>query len=167
MTGGTEKIFGGVQINFTLIFEGENQKKVFNRAVDVLSGQSRLGGRRGTAESNGADLASCPQIQEERPKKRSSARNLRLSLSVHTCFSSWNKILFTLSGAQAVFWGGTGPVFFGAQPSLGGNTSRLEGTSSNLGGSTAPKCPPVQSCKSARAFRVGFGLGPGSGRVRA
>ena len=41
--------------------------------------------------------------------KKCPAQYLRLSLRVHSCFSSWNEILLTLSGAQAVFWRGTGP----------------------------------------------------------
>ena len=46
--------------------------------------------------------------QKNSNNKRSSARNLRLSLRGHTCFFSWSEILLTLSGAaQVLFWGDT------------------------------------------------------------
>ena len=80
----------------------------------------------------------------EDQKKKPSAQNLRLSLRVHTCFSSWKEILLTLFGAQAVLWGvqaakcnSVAPgllLSFGAQPSLRGHNSCLGGTSSDLGG---------------------------------
>ena len=108
-----------------------------------------------TAESNGADLASCPQIQGWRPKnnkKRSSAQNLRLSIRVHTCFSSWNEILLMLGRAQAVFWEALTskctPVapglllFLGAQSTLGEHTSRLGGHKKWFG-EHGPEVPPV------------------------
>ena len=86
-------------------------------------------------------------------KKNSSARYLRLRLGVHSWFLSWNKILLTLGGAQAVFWGGTGPemhysgtmpitFFWGTILAWEAHISRLGGTSSDFGGGTAPKCPP-------------------------
>ena len=62
-----------------------------------------------------------PKFRGEDQKKRSWAQNLRLSVGVHSCFSSSNEILVTLGGAQAVFFGGrdpemhssgTGPVTF-------------------------------------------------------
>ena len=85
----------------------KTKKKVFNLAVYLLSGTSLARGD--TTESNGANLATCSQNRGRRPKKikkkRSLAQNLRLSLHVHLCFSSWNEIFLTLSGAQEVFWG--------------------------------------------------------------
>ena len=63
--GGQKKCLGA-QINFTFIVGREAKKKGLNQ--DLLSGhKSRLGGGHvhcltGPAESNGADLASCPQI---------------------------------------------------------------------------------------------------------
>ena len=76
-------------------------------------------------------------------KRRSSARNHKLCLGVHTCFASGNETFLTLGGAPAVFWGGgtgpemhssdIGPVTFfwesilawGAHFSLGGTRSDL------------------------------------------
>ena len=63
-------------------------------------------------------------------KKGSSARNLRLRLGVHSCFSSWNGTTHAW-GAQAVFWGAQTRKYaqvpldllfsFEAQSSLGGH----------------------------------------------
>ena len=76
---------------------------------------------------------------------RSSGRNLRLSLGVHSCFSSWNETLLKLEGAQAVFFFGgaqepkctpLGPdllLSFGAQSLLGRHTSPVGGTNCDLG----------------------------------
>ena len=100
------------------------------------------------------------KFRSEDQKKRFSARNLRLSLRVHTCFSSWNENLFSLSGAQAVFRGVQAPkctlvapgllLYFRAQPLLVGTFLAWGGISSDLGGSV-PKCPLVApglpSCK--------------------
>ena len=82
--------------------------------------------------------------EDQKKKKRSSVRNHKLSLHVHSSVSSWNEILLTLSGAQAVFWRSTGSemhssgfgllLSFGAQSSLGGTSSDL--------GENGPEIPP-------------------------
>ena len=51
----------------------------------------------------------------ELKKKRSSARNLRLCLGVHSCFSPWNETLLTLGGGGG---GGHKQYFLGAGPKL-------------------------------------------------
>ena len=92
-------------------------------------------------ETNGADLASSPQIQEWRRKK-----SLRRKIS--GSFFSFNFFPFLepkfcsrfrgqrqyFAGAQATKCTSVVPgllLSFGAQPSLGGHTSRLVGTISN------------------------------------
>ena len=76
-------------------------------------------------------------------KKRFSVRNLRLRLSVHSCFSSWHDMLLTIGGAQAPKCTPVVPgllLSFGAQSSLERAHFSLGGTNSDLEG-TAPKCP--------------------------
>ena len=59
------------------------------------------GGRERRAEKVfGATDKFCPQIREWRSKKKFSARNFRIRLRVHSCFSYWNETLLRL-------WGGT------------------------------------------------------------
>ena len=82
-------------------------------------------------------------------KKKSSARNLRLRLCVHSCFSSWNETLLTFGGHKQYFGGAQAlkciPVTpglllsFGAQFSLEGNFSFRE-VQAVIWGEAAPKC---------------------------
>ena len=156
MTGGTQKNIWGAQINLTLIFEREDLKKgLYPGRLPSFGAQGGIFiAWRGAAKSNGADVASCPQIQGSRPifKKSSLERNPRLSLGVHSCFSSWNEILLTFRGAQAVFLGDAGPeitsiapgllLSFGHNPRLGSTILALGGTSSDVG-EHGPKMPSV------------------------
>ena len=48
-----------------------------------------------------------PHLRERRPKKRSSAQNLTLSLGVQSWFSFWNEISLTPGGHKQFFWGNT------------------------------------------------------------
>ena len=104
MTGGAEKIFGEAQINFSLIFGRENQKKFFILAVYLFSGHKSRSGA--PSLRDGARRNLMVQILlfaykfrvENQKKKRSMVRNLRLSLGVRSCFSSWNETLLTLGG---------------------------------------------------------------------
>ena len=79
---------------------------------------------RGATEFYGVDLGFCPQNHGWTPKKKgSSTRNLRLSIGVHLCFSSWNETLLALGRHKQWFGGarfrnapplrGTGPVLQG------------------------------------------------------
>ena len=73
-----------------------------------------------------------------------------LNLGVNSYFSSWDEILHA-RGHKHYFWGAQAPkctpvapgqlLSFGAQSSLGGHTSRLEGTSGDLEGH-GPEMPP-------------------------
>ena len=59
--GGAEKLFGGAQINFTLVKTKNKTKKKFSTwPLTFFRGTSLARG--GTSEFNDADLASCPQI---------------------------------------------------------------------------------------------------------
>ena len=82
-------------------------------------------------------------------QKKSSARNLRLRLGVHSYFSSWNETLLTFGGHKQYFGGAQALkcisvtpgllLSFGAQSSLGGNFS-FRGAQAVIWGETAPKC---------------------------
>ena len=93
------------------------------------------------------------RVKTKRKKKSSLARSLRLSLGVHSRFSSWNKTLITPGRAQAVFWVAQAPkctpvapglsFSLGAQSSLEGHTSLLGSTNSDLG-EHGPETPGVE-----------------------
>ena len=85
------------------------------------------------------------KFRGEDQKKKFSARNLRLSLGVHSCFSSWNEILLSLAEALAVFWGHQAPYFLlGHNPRLGGTLLAWEAQSVSWGGGGAqPQVPTV------------------------
>ena len=155
MTGGSEKIFGGVQINFTLIFGREDQKKIFILAVYLFSEHKpRSGGTfiawQGAAESDGADLASCPQIQGRRKRKKRLQREILGLVFAYThVFRPGRKLYLRLGGAEVPKCTPVAPALllsFGAQSSLGGHTSRLGstllawGAQAVIWGCTAPKC---------------------------
>ena len=137
-----EKNIWGVQINLTLIFGREDQKTSFYPGhLPAFGTQVSLTGplAGGVVEFNRTDLAFSSQIQGWRPKKRSSVRNLRLSLCVHLCFLSWigtkfysrmegHKPCFTRAQAPKCIWEAPGLLLsFGARSSFGGHTSRLRG----------------------------------------
>ena len=123
---GDRKDIWGAQINVTIIFGSEDQKKRSSSwPVAYFWGTSLARGGTFTAwwdtvESYGADLASCSLIQ------------------------GWNKILLTLGVAQAVFWGGTGPERHscgtGPVAFLGGTT--LAWGAHFLLGTHSPEIPP-------------------------
>ena len=82
LTGGAEKIFGG-HTSFLPSSLGRKTKKkdLYPGRLHFFEAQVSLGSMfivwRSAAESNSADLPTCPQIQGCRPKKKSSERNLR------------------------------------------------------------------------------------------
>ena len=130
----------GAQINFTSSSGGKTKKKGLHPGLlPCFVAQVSLGGQ-------GEGALHSPLIQGVKTKKkiRSSMRNLRLSLGVHSYFLSWSKILLTLGDTSSIFWGSTGPemhssgtghvTFFRGTILDWGHTSRLGGTSSDLEG---------------------------------
>ena len=108
VTGGAEKYLGA-QINFTIILGSEDQKIKRSSSWPLIF-------FRGTSLAWGARQSLMVRIslfahkfRGENQKKRSSAQNLRFSLRVHSCFSSWNEILLMLKRGTSSILGGTGP----------------------------------------------------------
>ena len=157
LLGGGRKIFGWAQINFTLIFWREDQKKVFIRAVYFFPGTSLARGGtftawRGAAKSISAHFGTCPQIQGWKQKTGLGRKILGLVLAFTHVFCPGTKPHSRLGGYKQYF-GEHRPknvlqchrasyFLSGHNPRLGGTLLAWGGTSSDLGG-TAPKCPPL------------------------
>ena len=58
------------------------------------------------------------KFRGEDQKKKSSAPSLRLSLGIHSCFSSWNGTLRTLGGHKQYFGGAQAPKCTPVAPGL-------------------------------------------------
>ena len=118
--GEGRKNIRGLQTNFFLKFGSENKKKEKKglhsqlRTVDtgrcLFSGHiSRLGGHVHSLAGHD-EIFLCgfwffPTNSGMKTKKKSSARNLKLSFDVHLCFSSWIEMLLKLWGHKQYFGG--------------------------------------------------------------
>ena len=153
---GSRKNIWGAQINFTLSFGREEQKKKGKKSsswpftfiwstILAWGGTLLPSGARRNLMVRISLLAQKFRDEDQKSKKRSSARNLGLSSGVHSCFSSWNKILLTLGGHRprnALQWHRACYFFSGHNPCMGG-TLFAWGSQAVILGVTTPKCLPV------------------------
>ena len=164
---GAEKIFGEAQINFTLIFGREDQKKIFILAVYVFSGHKTR-----SREIMGGGAVYCLAGRGSRflptnsgvktKQKRFWCESLGSVLALTRVLRPETKLYSRLGG------GGTSSILGGHRPQnvlqwhracyfLSGHTSRLGGSSSDLGETrprNASQCAGTGACLSLSSHVV-------------
>ena len=108
VTRGAEKKIWGAQINFTLIFEREDQKRSSSSPFTFFRGDKSRSGRvycRARRDLMVRISLLAQKFSGEHQKKKVFGAKSSASLGVKSCISFWIEISLTFGGHKQFFWG--------------------------------------------------------------